>query len=130
MTLPKGVSGNPKGRPPGAINKFSASVIDKAAAEGLLPHEILLSFARGERQVHRKENPETGEVVETGFYPDPDMRLTAANMAAPYFAPKLAQVQHKGVQKSADQVSDDELLRIATDIEPIDGSGRDDVIEG
>jgi hypothetical protein len=130
MALPKGVSGNPKGRPPGTKNKLSHQAVEFARATGLMPHEILLSFARGERQVHRKENPETGEVEETGFYPDPDMRLTAANMAAPYFAPKLAQVQHKGVQKSADQVSDDELLRIATDIEPIDGSGRDDVIEG
>lgn len=129
MALPKGTSGNPKGRPPGAINKFSASVIEKASAEGLLPHEILLSFARGERQIQKSENPITGEVTEHAVYPDLDMRLTAANMAAPYFSPKLAQVQHKGIQKSADQVSDDELLRIATDIEPIDGSGRDDVID-
>jgi len=118
------------GRPPGTINKTSAMVIERASASGMLPHEILLSFARGERQVHRTEDPQTGEVKEIGFWPDPDMRVQCANYAAPYYAPKLAQVQHKGVQKSADQVSDDELRRIATDIEPIDGSGRDDVIDG
>lgn len=130
MALPKGTSGNPRGRPPGKINKFSAAVVEKASASGLLPHEILLSFARGEPQIHRVVNPVTKQVEEHTIYPDPEMRLTAANMAAPYFAPKLAQVQHKGVQKTADQVSDDELLRIATDLEPMDGSGRDDVIDG
>jgi hypothetical protein len=128
--MPKGATGQPRGRPKGTINKFSAAIVERAADSGLLPHEILLSFARGERQIHRKENPQTGEIEEIGFWPDPHMRAQCANMAAPYYAPKLAQVQHKGVQKSADQVSDDELLRIATDIEPIDGSGRDDVIEG
>lgn len=118
------------GRPPGAINKVSAAVIDVARSTGLMPHEILLSFARGERQIVRMENPETGEVKEVGFWPPPDMQVQCANYAAPYYAPKLAQVQHKGVQKTADQVSDDELLRIATDLEPMDGSGRDDVIDG
>lgn len=126
MGVGPGKSNNPKGRPPGRINKFSAAVIEKASAEGLLPHEILLSFARGEPQIHRVVNPVTGDVTEHTIYPDPEMRLTAANMAAPYFAPKLAQVQHKGVQKSADQVSDDELLRIATDLEPM----PPDVIDG
>lgn len=130
MGMPKGRSGNPAGRPPGLKNRLSQTNVEMARATGLLPHEILLSFARGEPQIHRVVNPVTGDVTEHTIYPDPEMRLTAANMAAPYFAPKLAQVQHKGVQKSADQVSDDELLRIATDLEPMDGSGRDDVIDG
>jgi hypothetical protein len=130
MVYRKGQSGNPNGRPAGLKNRLSQTNIEMAQATGLLPHEILLSFARGEPQIHRVVNPITKEVDEHTIYPDLDMRLTAANMAAPYFAPKLAQVQHKGIQKSADQVSDDELLRIATDIEPIDGSGRDDVIDG
>jgi hypothetical protein len=114
VALPKGTSGNPRGRPPGKINKFSAQVLEKATAEGLLPHEILLSFARGQRQTITRVDPETGEIEERDFYPDPDMRLTAANMAAPYFAPKLAQVQHRVKDdRSADQVSDDELMRVA-----------------
>jgi hypothetical protein len=94
--------------------------VESARETGLLPHEILLSFARGERQILRREDPETGEVTEIGIWPDPDMRLTAANMCAPYFAPKLAQVQHRVKDdRSADQVSDDELMRVAV------GEGRD-----
>lgn len=130
MGLPKGVSGNPKGRPPGTKNRLSHQSVEFARATGLMPHEILLSFARGEPQVHKVVNPVTGVVDEHTIYPDLDMRLTAANMAAPYFAPKLAQIQHKGVQKSADQVSDDELLRIATDLEPMDGRAIDADSEG
>ena len=122
MALPKGTSGNPRGRPPGKINKFSASVLEKASASGLLPHEILLSFARGEPQIHRTVNPITGEVTEHTIYPEPDMRLQAANMAAPYFAPKLAQVQHRMKDaRSADLVSDAELIEVALPV----GDGND-----
>lgn len=128
--MPKGPTGNPRGRPPGSVNRISAEIVEKAAGSGLMPHEILLSFARGERQIHRTEDPHTGVVKEVGFWPNPDMRLTAANMAAPYFAPKLAQVQHKGVQKTLGDVSDDELLRIATDLEPTDGRTIDADSEG
>lgn len=109
------------GRPPGTINKTSAAAIERASAAGLLPHEILLSFARGEPQIHKTVNPVTGYVTEHTIYPEPDMRLQAANMAAPYFAPKLAQVQHRGsISRSADQVSDDELIKMAV------GDGQDD----
>lgn len=102
------------GRPPGTINKTSAAAITKAAETGLLPHEILLAFARGEMFIERTVNPVTKEVVEHERYPDGSMRLTAANMAAPYFAPKLAQVQHKGsIARTADAVSDDELIKVA-----------------
>lgn len=114
MALPKGTSGNPRGRPPGKINKFSAAVIEKASSAGLLPHEILLSFARGEKQIERTVNPITKEVTEHEVYPPAEMRLQAANMAAPYFAPKLAQVQHRGsVGRTADSMSDDELIKMA-----------------
>jgi hypothetical protein len=112
--MPKGATGQPKGRPPGTINKFSAALVEKAATDGLLPHEILLAFARGLPFTEKSVNPITGDVTEHTVYPDGAMRLQAANMAAPYFAPKLAQVQHKGpIARSADQVSDDELVKIA-----------------
>lgn len=121
MGMPKGRSGNPAGRPPGVKNKFSREVVEQAKSSGLLPHEILLSFARGEPQIHKTVNPVTGDVTEHTIYPEPDMRLQAANMAAPYFAPKLAQVQHRGsISRSADQVSDDELIKMAV------GDGQDD----
>jgi len=109
-----GKTNNPRGRPPGARNKLARSAVETASATGLLPHEILLSFARGEPQVHKTVNPITGDVTEHTIYPEPDMRLQAANMAAPYFAPKLAQVQHKGsIARSADQVSDEDLIKVA-----------------
>lgn len=125
-----GRTNNPRGRPPGARNRLAQTNVEIARATGLLPHEILLSFARGEPQIHKVANPVTGEVTEHTIYPDPEMRLTAANMAAPYFAPKLAQVQHKGAQKTLGDVSDDELLRIATDLEPTDGRTIDADSEG
>lgn len=130
MALPKGVSGNPRGRPPGVRNKLARENAERAAMTGLLPHEILLSFARGEVQIQKSKNPVTGEITEHEVFPDVEFRAQCANWCAPYFAPKLAQVQHKGIQKSADQVSDDELLRIATDIEPIDGRTIDADSEG
>jgi hypothetical protein len=128
--MPRENTGRPVGRPKGTINKFSAAVVEKAASTGSLPHELLLAIGRGDEQWEKTVNPETGEIKTFRIYPTLDQRIDCLKACSPYFAPKLAQVQHKGVQKSADQVSDDELLRIATDIEPIDGSGRDDVIEG
>jgi hypothetical protein len=112
--MPRQNTGKPTGRPRGTINKFSAGLVEKAATSGLLPHEILLSFARGEPQIERSVNPETGEVKERTVYPDTGLRLQAANYAAPYYAPKLAQVQHKGsIGRTADSMSDDELLKLA-----------------
>jgi len=114
MGVGPGKSNNPRGRPPGVRNKLSRENAERAAATGLLPHEILLSFARGEEQIERSVNPVTGEVVEHRVYPTSDMRAQCANWAAPYFAPKLAQVQHRGsISRSADQVSDDELIKMA-----------------
>jgi len=120
--MPRQNTGKPVGRPRGTINRRSAEFLDRAATSGLLPHEILLSFARGEPQIHRTVNPITGEVTEHTIYPEPDMRLQAANMAAPYFAPKLAQVQHRMKEaRSADLVSDAELIEVALPV----GDGND-----
>lgn len=125
-----GKSNNPNGRPLGSRNRLSRDAVERAQETGLLPHEILLGIGRGEMQIERSVNPVTGEITEHKIFPTLDTRITCLNMCAPFYAPKMAQVQHKGVQKSADQVSDDELLRIATDLEPMDGSERDDVIDG
>lgn len=121
--MPRPLTGKPVGRPRGTINKFSAEIVEKASSAGLLPHEILLSFARGEKQIERTVNPITKEVTEHEVYPPAEMRLQAANMAAPYFAPKLAQVQHRGsVGRTADSMSDDELIKMAVG----DGDGKSD----
>ena len=66
------------GRKPGTRNKATVERIEKAAASGLMPHEFLLSVSRGE---------------PIGDYaPSFAERLDAAKAAAPYFAPRLANV--------------------------------------
>lgn len=70
------------GRKPGAPNKRTADTIAKAEATGLLPHEFLLAVTRGE--------------TIDGHTPTFDERKDAAKAAAPYFAPKLASLEHAG----------------------------------
>lgn len=111
-----GKTNNPMGRPKGAKSRWARENIEAARASGdaRLPHEILLSFARGEAQYVRTMNPQTKEITIHTVFPDLDQQQSAANMAAPYFAPKLAQVQHKGsIARSADQVSDEDLIKVA-----------------
>jgi hypothetical protein len=69
------------------------AVRERAALTGLLPHEILLTLARGEPINQRILNPETGEVRVLPHYPDIDLMVSAAKAAAPYYAPKLAATQ-------------------------------------
>lgn len=109
-----GKTNNPMGRPKGARSRLARENVEAARSTGLLPHEILLSFARGEPQIERSVNPITKEVTEHTIYPDATMRAQCANWCAPYFAPKLAQVQHRGsIGRSANDVSDDELIKTA-----------------
>lgn len=76
---------------------------ERAALTGMLPHEILLTLARGEPINQRILNPETGEVRVLPHYPDVPTMVKAAGMAAPYYAPKLSAVQ------ALTGVSEDEL---------------------
>ena len=97
------------GRKHGQKNKFTEKVKEAAivqselaASEGKLPHEILLSFARGEKQIemvleieYHKQGPKKGEEksrkwVPREYYPDRVFQYNAAKAAAPYYAPKLA----------------------------------------
>lgn len=78
------------GRPSGSTNKRSRQLVDKAAASGLLPHQFLLAVARGERI----PMPAEGDCV---FHtPTITERLDAAKAAAPYFAARLAAIEHSG----------------------------------
>jgi hypothetical protein len=103
-----GKSGNPSGgpgghrpgagRPKGSVNKFAKEAVEKARESGILPHEFLLSVARGEPieqkrwEITTDENGnEIGrELVTDTLYPDFDFRLDAAKAAAPYYAPRLS----------------------------------------
>lgn len=91
-----------KKQPSRAANKrVSDKIIEMAADEGLLPHEILLKVARGEsltikklRIVKYKGGDKRGEEksrswVTEEYYPTFSERIDCAKSAAPYFAPKL-----------------------------------------
>lgn len=69
------------GRKLGSKNCWSREAIARARSTGELPHEFLLRVSRGE------------EI--DGVSPSFDARMGAAIAAAPYFAPKLAQVEQR-----------------------------------
>lgn len=80
------------GRPRGSLNKMSLAVREAAARTGLLPHEILLSMARGE-PVRIVKVAADGSKVETWQEVDLETVKDAAGKAAPYFAPKMSAVE-------------------------------------
>lgn len=74
------------GRKKGGVNRLSLEAVEKAKQTGELPHEFLLRVSRGETIT-------TGKEVYTPTFKD---RVHAAEAAAPYFAHKLAAVEHSG----------------------------------
>lgn len=95
-----------RGRPPGAHNRLAKEARARAEQTGLLPHEILLSIARGEPQIIktpvRKPNG-SYELVEEMVPVDLETLKSAAQAAAPYYAPKISTVE------VISGVSDDDL---------------------
>lgn len=65
------------GRKAGTANKKTREIADKAAGEGLMPLDYMLSVLRNEQA-------------------DAKDRMWAAEKAAPYVHAKLASVEHKG----------------------------------
>lgn len=88
------------GRPKGSPSKFTAEAREAAASTGKLPHEILLSIARGEPVTVSGVDEETGQVVERQYFPDLPEIIDAAKAAAPYYAPKFAQIQPQAEEES------------------------------
>lgn len=81
------------------IMKKIKKLADMAAEQGMLPHEFLLKIALGEPFMQKMAIPtkdkETGEIlsqriVEFLYIAPPDVRISCAKFAAPFFAPKLA----------------------------------------
>lgn len=93
------------GRKPGSHNVMSKAAREAAAATGLLPHEILLSIARGEPQTLKMPVQVGGKTViqETLVGVDLESIKDAAKAAAPYYAPKISTVE------VISGVSDDDL---------------------
>jgi len=96
MARPKG---QPKlgGRQKGTLNKATAERIKAARQSGLLPHEFLLAISQGQK---------IGE-----YQPSFQERLDAAKAAAPYYAPRLAQIDSTVRSLSVQELSEDELDR-------------------
>ncbi len=80
------------GRPKGSMSKIAEETRERAQATGLLPHEILLSMARGEPQTVYTPG-EDGKVTEQLVALSIDERRDAAKAAAPYYAPKISTVE-------------------------------------
>lgn len=102
---------NKGGRPLGSMSKLAKDARLRAQETGELPHEILLSIARGNPQPVKTASydDETGEITVTitGYeIPDIEQRKDAAKAGAPYFAPKISTVE------VITGVSDDELDNI------------------
>lgn len=98
------------GRPEGALSKLSRDARERAMSTGMMPHEILLSIARGEIQTTQQLDKDSGEIQTTKVSVDMSMRVDAAKAAAPYYAPKLSTVE---LMKTG---SDDELDSIIKEL--------------
>lgn len=80
------------GRKPGAINKLARDAREAAKLTGMLPHEILLSQARGEPQRVYSVDPQ-GVISFRLQCPTMEQQTDAAKAAAPYYAPKISTVE-------------------------------------
>lgn len=81
-----------RGRPQGSLSKIAQEAREKAQATGLLPHEFLLSIARGEPVFKTVALPDGSVVQQQEDYALP-VRIDAAKAAAPYYAPKISTVE-------------------------------------
>lgn len=113
-----------RGRPEGSTNRYTREAIEKAQQTGLLPHEILLSMARGEPQQEIHIDPHTGKHI-TKYVPlDVEQRKDAAKAAAPYFAPKISTVE---VIKNVDDAELDRIIaELAAQTGVIAGDGGEE----
>src|SRR5262249_12303201 len=78
-----GQSGNPSGKPKGALNKSTRAIMEAANATGQAPPEIMLEA------MHKAWD--AGDIENATKY---------AALAAPYCHPKLQSVEHSGKDDS------------------------------
>jgi hypothetical protein len=82
-----------RGRPPSSATRAAQAAREKAANTGLLPHEILLSIARGEPQKVWERNADGKLVSREVAVQDLDEIKSAAQAAAPYYAARISSVE-------------------------------------
>jgi hypothetical protein len=119
------------GRPVGSTNKFSKEARELAAASGLLPHEILLKFARGESMLRSKPevDPVTNEmrIIKEWVTPTLEQMIQCAKDSAPYYAPKFGTIEF------SKDLTDEEFAELAAYYASGDGTksaGPGDAEEG
>jgi hypothetical protein len=101
-----------RGRPFGAVSQVTIQAKALAMASGLLPHELLLDWARGEPM----RVPQADGSVEDVFL-TVDQRIDVAKAAAPFYSPRLAAATvdlnaQVGYQAMSDSELDDKLNRL------------------
>lgn len=102
-TLDTGEQKRPRGRPAGSHARMTQRAREEAANSGLLPHEILLSIARGEPQkVYERQADGTLKPREVAVATLDEIK-SAATAAAPYYAARISSVE------LISGVSDDDL---------------------
>lgn len=88
MAAPKGGKRLGAGRKPGGSTKRTQQIVEAAMAEGISPLEYMLQIMRTEETF--------GEDARV-MHDQRVMRFEAAKAAAPYIHPRLAAIEHTGV---------------------------------
>lgn len=93
----KGKSGNPAGRPKGALGKTTRAIAERVAKEGVTPLEVLTQIMRERWTFYQQElkKPLEGRDVQA-LAKAVEGAILAAEKAAPYMHPKLAAIEHSG----------------------------------
>jgi len=98
------IPGKGAGRPAGRSGNMSRALVQQAALEGELPHQFLLRVMRGQDEFFVEETLTEDGPVYHMRRPYLSERIDAAKAAAPYYAPRLAEmkVQASGAVGIAD----------------------------
>lgn len=108
----RGGPGRGQGRKPGSMSKLAKDARAKAEQTGLLPHEILLSMARGEPAQIVEIDDQGNRKIRYEPLDKEDVR-DAAKAAAPYYAPKISTVEV--IQGVSDADLDEFIARAAAE---------------
>jgi len=114
------MAGGPRpgsGRKPGSKSKIDKKARELAKQTGEMPHDILLSIARGElinqkvleityyKSGANKGQEKSRKWIDVDYYPTFNERVDAAKSCAPYFAPRLATQVIKTDEQTADALT-------------------------
>ena len=105
-------AGRKKGTPNSKAMVLEYKTIRAQAIEsGELPHEFLLRVSRGEK-IKAAIHLLTGGYQEVELPPTLEQRIDAAKAAAPFFAPRLAQIEQKIEIEEKAEIADKPLTEV------------------